>query len=161
MPLVQVPTVSIQSGSAEVVAAGTVIAFGTSWDSWISILLSFPDKTFLTVRFEFHDEDVLRGQPKIEWPLNTKTELTLRLINFNSVVGVGNTTPLRLGDLDGIPFYLNLRVFQLQDGQKTLHYTFYTRDDARVLAARASALKKALSSLPDPPASLPEPPVER
>jgi hypothetical protein len=146
------PTVTTWSGGADVIASGSVIAFGTGWDSSISLLLSFSDGTSLSVRFEFEDDEA-KAEPRIDSE-TCRTEIRLRLINFDNLGGVGNTKPLLLGNLDGVPFYLNIRVFQLQGGAKTLHYTFYVRDDASVNARRKEAQLKALQTLRDPPAKL-------
>ena len=52
-----------------------------------------------------------------------KVGAKLTLKNFNSI-GIGNVKPLQIGTLNHRELFLNYRVYSLDKGAKTLHYTW-------------------------------------
>jgi hypothetical protein len=115
---------SVKAGSAEVVASGTVIALSgsdiTVQVSGLGVSLSFVFR-FVTELNEKQKPTDSRFQTE---PL-TSESLLIKLINLSGGLGQGNVEPILVGNLAGKPLKLNFRVFSLDKGDKTLHYTIY------------------------------------
>ena len=137
--------VNVWCGLAEVVASDTVIAFQNH-----PITITFgPADDRLTAVFEFTDDE---GRDAKSNEFRYKTEnperLKLSLRNFKSPLGSGLHKPLRLGTLSGVGLYLNFRVYQLVDSDKTLHYAFYRLDEEAEKKATAEGVGSAMPQGP-------------
>ena len=118
----QAAPISIRSGPATIVASGLVTSFDGS-------PLSFtigPESDSLTIIFAFIDEPQSSPQ-RVELDRSgDPRELRLRLINFDSLLGVGTVRPLAIGKLAGNKLYVHYRVYTHSGSrEKTVQYTFY------------------------------------
>lgn len=109
-------SITINSGPAEIVASGTVIAFSEH-----PIIIKLAN---LNAIFKFRDEKEKDDQ-HIEKKLLDPTTLELTLYNFDNPIGSGTSKPMLLGQLNGQPLYVHFRVYALHGSDKTLQFAFY------------------------------------
>lgn len=111
----------IRSGPAEVLASGTVIAFGhnpieVTWgegDSRSGLMLTFADA-------DGPDQAVV-GDVEVVGNI-----LNITFVNCNSALGMGSMKPIEIGTYLGKTLYFQYRIHALTEADKLLHYTFYT-----------------------------------
>jgi len=126
------------TGGATVIASGTVIAFN-EWGE-VSFRIG-PLNERLTVVFKFEDGPVVGPQSRIEvLPQDSRT-IKLVLRNFGNPTGDGTISPFKLGTLEGLALYVHFRIVRVGKSPRTIHYTFYQRDDAITAKAQLEALK--------------------
>ena len=112
--------IEIRSGPADVLASGTVIAFDKN-----PLRFTFgPPEERLTVVLIFRDVEEEEGQ-KLQAEVVEPSTLQLTLTNVGSQLGSGTVKPLLAGSLTGRELLLHLRIYELHDSDKTVHYTFY------------------------------------
>lgn len=112
--------IEIQSGPFDVLASGTVIAFDKN-----PLRFTFgPAEERLTLILVFRDTEDENGQ-KLQAEVPEPNTLQLTLTNIGSQLGAGTINPLLAGSIAGRELFMHLRVYELQDSDKTLHYTFY------------------------------------
>jgi len=81
----------------------------------------------MNLRFEF-DTDSRNPGSRMHAEVGASGSLVIRLTNFNSPIGTGSSSPLKIGQgSDGRRYYLNFRVYRLGDSpDRTLQYTVYS-----------------------------------
>lgn len=116
--------IRITSGPAEVIAAGTVIEFSGN-----PVEINFgPPEERLTIVLDFIDiED--ETESAIRAHLSEPYILELTLLNFKNPVGSGTSKPLPAGTLSGRNLYIHLRVYELLNSDKTIHYCIYLGEE--------------------------------
>ncbi len=115
----------MESGPAEVIASGSVIAF---LGNPIAITFGVEQESLIKVIFEFKDEEG-KDKPRIE--VNAIDSLTLKitLFDFKNPLGAGNVKPTSIGTIQGRRLYVQFRVYALPNADKTLHYTLYKGEE--------------------------------
>jgi hypothetical protein len=111
----------VTSGPATVIAQGEVTTFHGH-----PLLLSWelPDATRYQIAFRFASDPALPG-PRVE-PTASALGMTLRCINFDLADGRGSATPVVLGTISGVAYFLHFRVFRYgRTDDRTVHYTIY------------------------------------
>lgn len=108
----------IRVGGYEVYESGTVIG---NYNEPIDFNLN-KDIGFI-IRVSFMT-DTKNGETRIEGEPFDKNGGHLKFINFNNSLGIGNTTPLAIGHLNGRELLLNYRVYSIESAGKTFHYTW-------------------------------------
>lgn len=117
--------VKIESGPAEIVASGSVIAFS---GNPITITYGTTDKPLKLV-FAFKDEEG-REDLKVEGSVHDPVTLKLTLYNFKNPLGSGTTDPMPIGTLGGRRLYIHYRVYQLTgSSDKMLVYSIYRGEE--------------------------------
>lgn len=118
--------IKIESGQAEVIASGTVIAF--SGDP-INITFGSQNET-LKLIFEFKDEEG-KGKESIRVDANQLDPKTLKLtlFNFKNSLGSGTSKPIPIGSLDGKRLHIHYRVYSLTGSDKMLHFNIYKGEE--------------------------------
>ena len=114
--------IKMKSGSADILATGTVIAFSGNpieiefgvGDDRLKIIFVFKDE-------EGKDSKDLRTEGK---SLDDST-LQITFFNFSNPLGSGSSKPIDFGALNNRRLYINYRIYELREGDKTLHYTIY------------------------------------
>lgn len=76
--------------------------------------------------FSFVNDD--SAKPQIKQKSNTGKRMEIELVNFNDIVGVGNINPLPMGQINGQDLFIMFRVSKLQEGGKTMHYSWYLKE---------------------------------
>lgn len=111
--------VEIKSGSAEIIASGSVIAFNGN-----PIEISYgPSIERLTLIFAFKDDGQL--ETRIDATKPNPNALQFNLYNFRNPLGSGTSRPVPIGTLAGQKLYLHYRVYDIGNSDKTIHYTIY------------------------------------
>lgn len=67
------------------------------------------------------------GKAKIQMVSNDGKRLVLELQNFNDPIGGGNISPLPMGVIEGKQVFLLFRISQLEDGGKTMFYSWLSK----------------------------------
>lgn len=107
----------------EILDAGTVISFK---DEIVTFKLA--DDLKIAMRFK-NDKSV--SEQKMDFVEVNSTSLEIILTNFNNPLGTGNAAPLALAKINGKRVYLNFIVHALDEtANKSIHYTWYLREDA-------------------------------
>ena len=116
--------IRITSGPAEVIAAGTVIEFNGN-----PVEISFgPPEERLYLVLDFIDiEDETESAVKAH--LSEPDTLEITLLNFRSPLGSGTSKPIPAGILSGRNLYIHLRVYELVNSDKTIHYCIYLGEE--------------------------------
>jgi len=115
-------SVEIRSGPATIVASGTVIGFNGN-----PIEITYGPRTErLTLILVFIDDESSKARVNPSTP-NPNT-LRLELHNFRSPIGSGTTKPIPIGTLLGKPLSIHYRVYDIGEGDKTVHYTIYQEE---------------------------------
>ena len=58
---------------------------------------------------------------------NDGKKMEIELQNFNDAIGIGNVNPIPMGTVQGKSLFMFFRVTQLEDGGKTMHYTWLSK----------------------------------
>lgn len=117
-------SVEIRSGPADAIASGTVIAFA---GNPVEIVFGPPEER-LRLILAFHDQQG-EAEPRVEANIADQTTLALTLFNFNNPLGAGTAQPMPAGSLNGRRLYIHLRVYELRDSDKTVHYSIYLGEE--------------------------------
>jgi hypothetical protein len=105
----------------EILDSGTVITFREE-------SLSFQLVDNLKVRLTFTNNEA-NNEKKMDAKIVEDKILDLTFINFNESLGVGNGAPLPIAKINNKQVYLNFVIYALNNTQKTVHYTFYSREE--------------------------------
>jgi len=124
---------AISSGGAKVIASGTFIPFDERGEVAFEI---GPPNERLAIIFRFEDGPGGGLEPQIEVARASAQIIRLVLRNFGSPTGDGTAKPLKLGMLGGLTLYAQLRVFRVGTAPRTIHYTFFERDDISLAETR-------------------------
>lgn len=136
--------VSIRTGSCRILHSGTATSFGRQP---LDLSLQFgPDDTILIAGQEASNRPRLKlvvsfgvdegdSTPRIVYMIRAVKAgpgggitLEMCLVNFDSPLGSGTPEPALLGAVNGLPFFVHLRVYPLADGDPTLHFSFFIED---------------------------------
>lgn len=118
LPVVSLPSISIRSGVADVLASGSVTAF--SGDP-----LEFTLGPTFKLIIVFQEEEGATASRMATAQVDKQTIL-ITCFNFKKEVFVtGNTAPLSVGQIGGRVLYLQFRTLALVGGDITFLYTFY------------------------------------
>ena len=113
-------SIEIKSGPATVIASGIVISFAGN-----PVEITYgPAEHRLKLIFEFKDKTE-HTKPEVEGKVIDSKTLRITLFNFNSPLGTGSREALDVGEFDEKTLYLHYRVYSLEKGDKTIHYTIY------------------------------------
>lgn len=108
--------IKITSGAMEIIATGLVIQFREE-----HIVFELRDVKFIMI----FANDPDKTEPRLEANVVENKIVELKLFNFNNPIGTGNIEPMPLGTFGDKQFYLQYRVYSMEKGSKTIHYTFY------------------------------------
>lgn len=111
--------VEIKSGTAEIIASGSVIAFNGN-----PIEISYgPSIERLTLVFAFQDDG--QQDTRIDATKPNPNTLHFNLYNFRNPLGSGTSKPVPIGTLAGRKLYLHYRIYDIGNSDKTIHYTIF------------------------------------
>lgn len=108
----------IRVGEFEVYRGGTVVG---NYNEPIDFNLNKDIGFIIRVSFV---TDTQKTETRIEGEPFDRKGGHLKFINFNNSLGIGNTTPLAIGHLNGRELLLNYRVYSMENAAKTFHYTW-------------------------------------
>jgi hypothetical protein len=114
----------IVSGDYEVLESGTCISVGQE-------PITFHLATDLRIRFSFSNDNENKNH-RMEFNPVDKTELEIRLINFNNSLGTGTNSPLAIGTLNNKKLFLSFNIYAFNDSSsKTVHYCWYIGEEVQ------------------------------
>jgi len=117
---------NISSGPAKIIDSGTVIAFS---ENPVEIGFSFRGNN-LKLIFDFKEKIEAVKEPSVEGHSEEDGKaLRLTLFNFNNPLGTGSTKPEPIGKFDSTRLYLHYRIYTLEGGDRTIHYTIYSVEE--------------------------------
>lgn len=64
---------------------------------------------------------------KIQVISNNGKRMEIELQNFNVALGIGNINPIPMGSVEGKDLFFFFRVTQLEEGGKTMHYSWLSK----------------------------------
>jgi hypothetical protein len=76
-----------------------------------------------TIRIVFSSDSNIKDA-QIKATEFDKVGALLTFVNFNNSIGIGNIEPLLIGHFNNRELFLNYRVYSLEKGGKTFHYTW-------------------------------------
>ena len=79
------------------------------------------------LEYEFRFTKAEGNELKINIVSNTGKKLVVELQNFDNSLGAGNINPMPMGTVNGNDMYLLYRVTQLDEGGKTMHYSWLSK----------------------------------
>jgi hypothetical protein len=110
------------SGSAEILASGTIISFDGSPLEFHLGSTEIP--LILKLNFFKDDTGKVRGEPRLE----EANVLSVSLYNFQLGLGGGLISPINIGVWANKELFFSFRVFPLNGSdQTTMVYSFYTK----------------------------------
>lgn len=75
-------------------------------------------------------KDSEQREQKLDFKLVNDKQMDILLINFNNVLGTGNTEPLDMATINHRKVYLNFIINALASSDiKKIHYTWYLREE--------------------------------
>jgi len=109
---------TVASEHHNILASGTVCTFRGD-----QLVVTFGPENGLGITLRFSEDESKK-------PRQVATAkdgmLDLELFNFTNVLGVGNTEPIEIGQVNVKKLFMNLRVYALTDSAtKLVHYTIY------------------------------------
>ena len=110
----------IISGDKEIHASGSVISYEAQP---IEFTLGEGPNPIRSKFVFIHDENDKSARIELS-VLEDNKLLVINLFNFNSPIGIGNITPISVGQLTNRKLYLNFNVYSLEKS-KLVHYTWY------------------------------------
>ena len=108
----------IKVGEYEILDSGTIVSIE---DEPIDFLIA--ENIGFTIRIMF-ENDLEIKESKVLVEKYDKAGAKLILKNFNSI-GMGTIKPVQIGVLNHRELFLNYRVYSLNKGGKTFHYTWF------------------------------------
>jgi len=108
----------IKVGNYDVFKDGSIVAIENEPIDFV-----FIKEIGFTIRIVFKTDSTI-SESKISAEKFDKVGALLNFINFNNSIGVGNVEPTRIGTLNNRELFFNYRVYSLDRGGKTLHYTW-------------------------------------
>jgi len=89
-------------------------------------------KIFKILRLIFvNDSEIKENKIRAETDENDKNILQLRFTNFNNSLGIGNVSPIRLGEKDNRNLLFNYRIYSIDNGGKHIHYTWLLGEEVK------------------------------
>lgn len=107
----------VKVGDFDVLESGTVI---TMRDADIHFFIKGLEYVFRFIKTEGEEAG-------IKMVSNNGQKLVVELQNFDNSLGTGNVNPIPMGKIDGKELYILFRVTQLNEGGKTMHYSWLTK----------------------------------
>lgn len=107
----------VKVGDFDVLESGTVI---TMRDADIHFFIKELEYVFQFAKTE-------ENEAKIRMVSNDGRKLVVELQNFDNSLGTGNVNPIPMGKLDGKDLFILFRVTQLDEGGKTMHYSWLSK----------------------------------
>jgi len=115
----------IKVGNYDVLNSGTIVSIENE-----PIDFSIAEDIGFTIRIIFKT-NTEEKEPIIKAEKFDKVGAELTFWNFNNSIGIGNVTPLNIGSLNSRELLLNYRVYSLNKGGKTLHYTWLLGEEVK------------------------------
>lgn len=113
----------VATGDSTVISSGTIIQFN---GQPIKFNVDFPGFP-LNIIMNF--ENNLDHETKMEPKSIDNSTISLTFYNYNNPLGTGTPKALKIADYQGIPIFLNYRIYALNDNSdKTVHYTLYMNE---------------------------------
>lgn len=107
----------IKIGDFDLLESGSII---TMRDADIRFFIKDLEYVFHFVNNEEHEA-------KIQVISNNGKKMEVELQNFNDALGIGNVNPLPMGTIEGNDLFFFFRVTQLEEGGKTMHYSWLSK----------------------------------
>ncbi len=107
----------IKIGEYDILESGTIVAVENEPIDFFLI-----ENLGFTVRIVF-ENDLEVKESRVKGEPYDKVGAKLTLTNFNSI-GIGNVSPMHIGTLNNRELFINYRVYSLDKGAKTFHYTW-------------------------------------
>ena len=114
----------IKVGDYDILESGTVVSIE---NEPIDFLIA--ENIGFTIRIVFEDDSEI-NESKVIAEQYDKVGAKLTLKNFNSI-GMGTIKPVQIGVLNNRELFLIYRVYSLDKGGKTLHYTWLLGKEVR------------------------------
>ncbi|EJW14301.1 hypothetical protein M5X00_31900 [Paenibacillus alvei] len=113
--------ITVTTESTEVISSGTLITYDNE-----PIKMSIDlNNWHLKLEFNFVQSENDNEDGNLRFRSNDNC-LIIDFINFNNSLGMGNSTPIEIGQHRGKKLFLNYRVYSLtSNSDKTFHYTLY------------------------------------
>ena len=108
----------INVGEYEVFRDGTIVCNENETIDFI-----FNKEIGFIIRIAFVN-DVVNKEPRIDVDKYDKQGAIFTFNNFNNGLGLGNISPITIGTLNNRYLFLNYRIYALDKGGKSLHYTW-------------------------------------
>lgn len=108
----------IKVGQFDVLKDGTIVGNENEPIDFI-----FIKEIGFTIRVFFRTDKTIKG-PKIHADKFEKAGALLTFYNFNNSIGIGNVEPIVVGVFNTRQLLLNYRVYSLDKGGKSFHYTW-------------------------------------
>ena len=108
----------IKVGEYDVYQNGTIIGIE---DEPIDFI--FIKEIGFIIRLAFKNDETVQGSQIFTEMLGDKGGL-LTFCNFNNALGIGNDKPIFIGHINNRTLYFNYRIYSLDKGGKTLHFTW-------------------------------------
>jgi hypothetical protein len=115
----------IKVGKYDILESGTIVSIENE-----PIDFSIAENIGFTIRVVFVS-DSEEKEPKIKAENYDKVGAKLTFNNFNNSIGIGNVEPLEIGTLNNRKLLLNYRVYSLNKGGKTFHYTWLLGEEVK------------------------------
>ncbi|MDD5070364.1 MAG: hypothetical protein PHV17_06510 [Candidatus Omnitrophica bacterium] len=117
----------IKSSGKEILTTGSVHTFDLS-----NIELILSDLKFI---IQFSDDG---GKQRMESSVVSDKGIMIQLFNFNNPLGIGLTSPQKIGTYKNKELYFIFTIYALNKSSvKLLHYTFYSGDNINTDAGRS------------------------
>ena len=105
-------------------ASGTVIGFmGNPIDFTFG-----PPEDRIRLILVFKEQPEKPGSP-VQGEVIDESTLQLTLTNVGGKLGSGTVKPILAGSIKGKALYIHLRIYDLKDSDKTIHYTFFLGEE--------------------------------
>ena len=108
----------IKVGQYDVLKDGTIISNENEPIDFVFIKeIGFTIRVFFKTELSIND-------PKIQAEKFDKVGALLTFYNFDNSIGIGNVEPMLVGAFNNRQLFLNYRVYSLDKGGKSFHYTW-------------------------------------
>lgn len=107
----------IKIGEYDIFDSGTIVSVENEPIDFILV-----ENIGFIIRIVFED-DLENKESRVKGEAFDKVGAKLTLINFNKI-GIGNVKPTQIGTLNDRELFLSYRVYSLDKGGKTFHYTW-------------------------------------
>lgn len=108
----------IKVGEYDVFESGTIVGNENEPIDFI-----FDQDIGFIIRIVFKSDNVVTS-PTIQGDKFDKVGGQLTFVNFNNSIGLGNVSPIKIGTFKKRELHLNYRVYSLNKGGKSFHYTW-------------------------------------
>jgi hypothetical protein len=114
----------IKVGNYDVIKDGTIVGNENEPIDFI-----FIKEIGFTIRLVFETDLNIKG-PEIKASEFGKVGALMTFVNFNNSIGIGNVDPIKIGNFNKRELFLNYRVYSLEKGGKSFHYTWLLGKEA-------------------------------